>query len=1045
MSGPIRRKEYQFGKKEDWETLNPRLNVGDLAVSYPDGGIKVGDGESSYNELDSITALVSDAQQAVADAAADSALAALGHAQTAEAAADRAETSLAGVTLVAGSTGYQPDIATAESELSDGDVFWTVEGEEVVQYQIVSGLAEEIPGARLVSARSLNLLKSSVQVNNILLQRPLLAGSSFFADFRRQGYAIGLGKAPRLFSDMFTFERSSTGTYWGGDGFLKVAQSNEPRFDHNPATGEPLGLLVEGQRANALQSPTDLSGDGWFVVESSLLTVATGPHLDGVSTAPNTLVEGEGESFRLLRQSVAVTPGFWVASFVAQRGEGSRNINWYTNTNIPFGLSSGSRGVAFDLDAGTVKAASSGLEGFIVDLGKGRYRCIVRLPEVIEEGSLNYTLALAPEDSTSVTFPIYEGDGVSSVIVAHTQFERSSDDVFASSLILTNGTRRRDQISADVGSWYNPDAGALYAEFLPRPAAGGLGFSVIAGFDDGEAIPRINIFRNNASGGLATQIHDGESRTNSIGFSPPGVVTRAAFRFQSGNRDSAVNGVFAGWSDDGEMPEVSFLRLGFRFNGQPYFGHICAVSWLAQPLTNDELQAVTVDVSDGGVVQEPVTHNVDLLYTNLALSGSAGAEVIWWSDSATDTRIAYRLKETGDWIGAQATRTEDWPGRAGWYVHTAMIPVPSADATYDVRVVNGGYSDSIYVPPLSSIKLGLMADWQSPYFYGSGSRMEAFGQVLATRGVHAYVENGDYVNDDGRFDALYADRWREFMAAHVLHFRRDGAILPGVWSIGNHEGRNAAGTSNATTGGNGTPGQTPLLHSAGYYLDSPASGPFRSNSVVVIGSEVAIITLETDHTVPMIDQLEWFEATLADVAPKVRHIMVVGHAPAWTIGDTFMFDNPSQSGVLRELFWPAMQPYADQVRFFFAGHEHLSSDTGPKIMEPDGSGHESNRLRFRSVSEDEGIRQLVIGPASASNRYAPSARALEVSSLDESNLIVAAYGYNSSSGITETIGPISGMRNDFYTVGVAEFTRSGWSVDFIGTDGNVFYSVAPGG
>ena len=66
--------------------------------------------------------------------------------------ADRAEAALSGITLVAGSTGYQPDVATAEAALTDGDVFWTVEGEETVQYQIVSGSAVEIPGARYPSA-----------------------------------------------------------------------------------------------------------------------------------------------------------------------------------------------------------------------------------------------------------------------------------------------------------------------------------------------------------------------------------------------------------------------------------------------------------------------------------------------------------------------------------------------------------------------------------------------------------------------------------------------------------------------------------------------------------------------------------------------------------------------------------------------------------------------------------------------------------------------------------------------------------------------------
>ena len=49
---------------------------------------------------------------------------------------------------------------------------------------------------------------------------------------------------------LVTFTRASSGTYVGSDGLIKTATTNEPRFDHNPTTGESLGLLVEEQRTN---------------------------------------------------------------------------------------------------------------------------------------------------------------------------------------------------------------------------------------------------------------------------------------------------------------------------------------------------------------------------------------------------------------------------------------------------------------------------------------------------------------------------------------------------------------------------------------------------------------------------------------------------------------------------------------------------------------------------------------------------------------------------------------------------------------------------
>jgi len=71
----------------------------------------------------------------------------------AETAQGLAETARDGTLLGAASTGYQPDTATAEGiPLADGEVFWTVEGDEIVFYQMATGTATEIPGARLLAA-----------------------------------------------------------------------------------------------------------------------------------------------------------------------------------------------------------------------------------------------------------------------------------------------------------------------------------------------------------------------------------------------------------------------------------------------------------------------------------------------------------------------------------------------------------------------------------------------------------------------------------------------------------------------------------------------------------------------------------------------------------------------------------------------------------------------------------------------------------------------------------------------------------------------------
>jgi hypothetical protein len=85
-----------------------------------------------------------------------------------------------------------------------------------------------------------------------------------------------------------TFTRASTGTYVGSDGLIKTATTNEARFDHNPATGESLGLLVEEARTNLLLNSATLSTQSVTVAAAAntLSFYGTGTvTLTGVSTA----------------------------------------------------------------------------------------------------------------------------------------------------------------------------------------------------------------------------------------------------------------------------------------------------------------------------------------------------------------------------------------------------------------------------------------------------------------------------------------------------------------------------------------------------------------------------------------------------------------------------------------------------------------------------------------------------------------------------------------------------------------------------------------
>jgi hypothetical protein len=81
-----------------------------------------------------------------------------------------------------------------------------------------------------------------------------------------------------------TFTRASGGSYVGADGLIKYAGVNEARFDHDPITGDSLGLLVEEARTNVALDGTTFANPNWLKSGTIINTLfTTSP--DGTVTA----------------------------------------------------------------------------------------------------------------------------------------------------------------------------------------------------------------------------------------------------------------------------------------------------------------------------------------------------------------------------------------------------------------------------------------------------------------------------------------------------------------------------------------------------------------------------------------------------------------------------------------------------------------------------------------------------------------------------------------------------------------------------------------
>ena len=236
-----------------------------------------------------------------------------------------------------------------------------------------------------------------------------------------------------------TFTRASTATFVGADGLIKTAASGAARFDHNPATGESLGLLVEEARTNLTNYSEQFDNAVWTKTNASITVNATTAP-DGSLTADK-LVENTANTAHYFDSA---TPGSLSnATFsIYVKPAGRTRVAIYA-----FGLGNLTN---FDLTgSGSVISGP----GSIQAASNGWYRCSVSSTTA----TFNlYGLSLINTGTNNT----YTGDGTSGVFLWGAQVEAGA---FPTSYIPTTTatvTRAADVASitgTNFSSWYNPN------------------------------------------------------------------------------------------------------------------------------------------------------------------------------------------------------------------------------------------------------------------------------------------------------------------------------------------------------------------------------------------------------------------------------------------------------------------------------------------------------------------------------------------------------------------------------------------------------------
>ena len=407
---------------------------------------------------------------------------------------------------------------------------------------------------------------------------------------QRPALDLNFARQKRLDSRV-TFTRGSTATYVGSDGLIKTAASDEARFDHDPVTGESLGLLVEESRTNLVTYSEDLTDGSWVKGSSTVAGNAISAP-DGTVTADKLVETANGPTSHVVSKATTTTAGSHTFSVYLKKAERSFAL-LYDLTN--------SVGAYFNLDTGAITTGGSGIPAASAYssqyAGNGWWRCSIT--QSASAGTTTYRVYLAE----SGTVYSYTGNGTSGIYVWGAQLEESP---YPTSYIPTSGSTvtRSAEIASMTGtnfsSWYNQSEGTTYSETRNVPFGGGLWYYGPGGS------PRW-WSRNERSDGVRTQAYDGSGGSGVVDIVVSGsgvgniipslkhIVTIDNVAQEHAGTANGSSVITGSWDS---ISGVSVLQLGRRSdlggNNGYLNGHISRLTYYPYRLSNDQLQALTL-------------------------------------------------------------------------------------------------------------------------------------------------------------------------------------------------------------------------------------------------------------------------------------------------------------------------------------------------------------------------------------------------------------------------------------------------------------------
>jgi hypothetical protein len=371
---------------------------------------------------------------------------------------------------------------------------------------------------------------------------------------------------------------------------LLSAANNVARFDHNPVTGESLGLLIEEQRTN-LQVQSEDFTTSWVVAAASIQSnTLVAPN--GTLTADK-LVEDTANAWHYVGffniTPTTATP--YTLSCYAKKGE--REFVQLYLPSTAFGDSNATNGAVFDLTTGAIAVQGSALtSASITSVGNGWYRCTITKTST---STTAFPFVVSVRNAGTFSTAGYTGDGYSGLFLWGAQLEAGAFPTSYIPTVASQVTRSADAASmtgADFSSWYRADEGTAYVEAASLATA--YNASTLT-FSDGTLNNRIVIRgMNTASQSASIGAVNNVAQWANIFAGQTAAATKWALGYRVNDTAFTRNAATPLTDADALIPVVNQLRIGADGDGTlTYNGHIRKLSYYPKRLADAQLQALT--------------------------------------------------------------------------------------------------------------------------------------------------------------------------------------------------------------------------------------------------------------------------------------------------------------------------------------------------------------------------------------------------------------------------------------------------------------------